>query len=171
MNSNQLSNNEYSDFFSTYIKELNSIDLIEGLEISLHSFIRFVQEIPMDKFDFRYAEEKWTIKDIIQHIIDTERIFSYRALRISRNDPTSLPGFDENNFVDNTDANSRSIKNLLEEFSAVRYSTLYLFKSFSNEQLLRLGNVSKNKISVRALGFLVIGHQNHHQKIFSERYL
>ncbi|PWA04722.1 DinB family protein [Flavobacterium psychrotolerans] len=171
MNSNQLPENEYSSFNATYIKELDNVSLIEELEICLHDFIRFVQNIPMDKFDYRYAEGKWTIKEIIQHIIDAERVFSYRALRISRNDKTPLPGFDENSYVDNTNANARNLQNLLTELAAVRQSTLFLFKSFSEEQLLRMGTASDNVISVRALGFLVIGHQKHHQRIFKERYL
>jgi uncharacterized damage-inducible protein DinB len=171
MNSNQLPINEYSEFNATYIKALNNVNLIEELEISLHDFIKFVQNIPMDKFDYRYAEGKWTIKDIIQHIIDAERIFAYRALRISRKDQTPLPGFEENDYVDNTNAISRSIQELLTEFSAVRHSNLLLFKSFSEEQLTRLGTSSNHTISVRALGFLIIGHQKHHQKVFQERYL
>jgi uncharacterized damage-inducible protein DinB len=171
MNSNQLPVNEYSEFNATYIKALDNVNLIEELEISLHDFIKFVQNIPMDKFDYRYAEGKWTIKDIIQHCIDTERIFAYRALRISRNDQTPLPGFEENDYVDNTNAISRSLQELLTEFSAVRHSNLLLFKSFSNEQLTRLGIASNHTISVRALGFLIIGHLKHHQRVFEERYL
>lgn len=171
MNSNQLPTNEYSSFNATYIHELEDVNLIEELEICLHDFIRFVQNIPMDKFDYRYSDEKWTIKDIIQHLIDTERIFSYRALRISRNDQTPLPGFEENNYVENTDANGRSIQELLSEFSAVRHSNLLLFKSFTEEQLKLIGTASNNLISVRAIGFLIIGHQKHHQRIFQERYL
>ena len=93
MKTDQLPVSEYSEFNATYIKAAGNLDMIEELEICLHDFIRFVQNIPMDKFDYRYAEGKWTIKDIIQHIIDTERIFAYRALRISRNDKTPLPGY------------------------------------------------------------------------------
>jgi len=171
MNSNQLPENEYSQFNATYINALENVELLEELEISLHDFIRFVREIPMDKFDYRYAEGKWTIKDIIQHIIDAERIFAYRALRISRNDQTPLPGFEENDYVENTNANGRSIQELLTEFSAVRHSNLLLFKSFSEEQLIRMGISSNHPISVRALGFLIIGHQKHHQRVFQERYL
>lgn len=171
MNSNQLPVNEYSNFNATYIKAAANVELIEELEICLHEFIRFVQNIPMDKFDYRYAEGKWTIKDIIQHVIDTERIFAYRALRISRNDTTPLPGFEENDYVENTKANERGIQDLLAEFSAVRYSTLFLFKSFSEEQLKRMGTASGTAISVRAIGFIIIGHQKHHQHIFQERYL
>lgn len=171
MNSNQLPTNEYASFYAPYINALRNVVLLEELEICLHDFIRFVQNIPMDKFDYRYAEGKWTIKDIIQHIIDAERIFAYRALRISRNDKTPLSGFEENDYVDNTNANDRSIQDLLTEFSAVRQSTLFLFKSFSEEQLKRMGIASNAAVSVRAIGFIIIGHLKHHQKVFEERYL
>jgi uncharacterized damage-inducible protein DinB len=171
MESNQLPVHEYAAFYSPYINALGNVDLIEELEICLHDLIKFVQNIPMDKFDFRYAEGKWTIKDIIQHLIDAERVFSYRALRISRNDKTPLPGFEENDYVDNTNANARSIQDLLTEFSALRHSTLLLFKSFSEEQLKRMGIASNADVSVRAIGFIIIGHQKHHQKVFQERYL
>nr|WP_315158506.1 DinB family protein [uncultured Flavobacterium sp.] len=171
MNSNELPVNEYSKFNATYIQAIENVELFEELEISLHSFIKFVQNIPMDKFDYSYAEGKWTIKEIIQHVIDTERIFAYRALRISRNDKTPLPGFEENYYAVNTDAKSRSIQDLLTEFSAVRHSNLLMFKSFSDEQLTRIGTASENTISVRAIGFILIGHQKHHQKVFEERYL
>ena len=166
-----ISKNEYAAFYATYMEEAGDEDLYEDLEISLHSFIRFVQNIPMDKFDYRYADGKWTIKEIIQHVIDTERVFSYRALRISRNDKTPLPGFDENQFSENTNANDRHLQSLLTELSIVRQGTLALFKSFSNEQLKRIGIASNNEISVRALGFIIIGHQKHHQKVFEEKYL
>jgi uncharacterized damage-inducible protein DinB len=162
---------EYSGPFANYIQEAGEINLIEELEISLHDFIKFVQNIPLDKFDYRYAEGKWTIKDIIQHLIDSERVFAYRALRFSRNDKTPLPGFEENDYVDNTDANGRSIQELLTELSAVRHSTLLFYKSLSEEQLKRIGTASTHQLSARALGYVIIGHQKHHQKVFEERYL
>lgn len=171
MKASQLPVNEYSKYSAAYINAAMDAELLEELEISLHEFIRFVQNLPMDKFDYRYAEGKWTIKEIIQHIMDTERIMAYRALRISRYDQTPLPGFDENAYVDNTNANSRGLQEILTEFSAVRYSTLLLFKSFSDEQMKRMGIASGNDVSVRALGFIIIGHQKHHQKVFQERYL
>ncbi len=171
MRATELLDNEYAGNFGTYVKAAGDGILIEELEISLHNFIKFVQDIPMDKFDYRYAEGKWTIKDIIQHVIDTERIFAYRALRFSRNDKTPLPSFEENDYANNTDANSRSIQDLLTEFSAVRHSTLLFYKSLSDEQLKRIGTASNLQISVRALGFVMIGHQKHHQKVFVERYL
>ena len=171
MKTSQLVENEYPVYCETYFKAAGEVVLIEELEICLHDFIRFVQNLPMDKFDYRYAEGKWTIKEIIQHITDTERILAYRALRISRNDSTPLPGFDENSYADNTSANTRSLQDLLTELSAVRHSNLLLFKSFSKEQLLRIGTASDQPISVRAIGFMLIGHQKHHQKVFAELYL
>ncbi len=171
MNSNNLPVTEYASYFQKYIGALNDVHLIEELEISVHDFIKFVQNIPMDKFDYRYAEGKWTIKDIIQHLIDSERIFAYRALRISRNDKTPLPGFEENDYADNANANKRSIQDLLTEMAVVRQATLSLFKSLNEEELKRTGTMSGKEISVRALGFLVIGHQKHHHKVFQEKYL
>lgn len=171
MNSDQLLETEYSGPFANYVREAGAVNLIEELEISLHDFIRFVQNIPLDKFDYRYAEGKWTIKDIIQHLIDSERVFTYRALRFSRNDKTVLPGFEENDYVNNTAANKRSIQELLTELSALRHSTLLFYKSLSEEQLKRVGTASSHQISAAALGFVIIGHQKHHQKVFEERYL
>lgn len=171
MKSNQLPINEYATFYKSYIQALEDVELIEELEICLHDFIRFVQNIPMDKFDYRYANGKWTIKEIIQHLIDSERVFSYRALRISRNDKTPLPGFDENDYVANSNGNTRNLQSLLTELAVVRQATLSLFNSFTQEQLTRIGITNNSEVSVRAIGFIIIGHQKHHQKIFSERYL
>lgn len=171
MNSNELSKNEYPVFYSAYIDSLENVNLIEELEICLHDFIRFVQNIPMDKFDYRYAEGKWTIKEIIQHLIDTERIFSYRALRISRNDQTPLPGFEEKSYIENTNANVRGLQDLLTELATARQSTLQLFKSMSQVQLQLTGIAVNTTVSVRAIGFMIIGHQKHHQNTFKEFYL
>ena len=172
MKPSQLQSTEYASYYGNYIAQVtDEYTLIEELEISLHRFIKFVQDIPMDKFDYRYAEGKWTIKDIIQHIIDAERIFSYRALRFARNDKAELPGFEENEYVEEANGNQRSIMELLTELSSVRHATLLLFKSFNEEQVCRVGIASNNPMSVRAIGFVIIGHQNHHQKIFEERYL
>ena len=172
MKSNQVKTSEYASYYGTFIENVsNEYTLLEELEISVHRLIKFVQNIPMDKFDYRYAEGKWTIKDILQHLIDTERIFAYRALRFSRNDTTPLSSFDENNYVVFANANKRSIQDLLTELAVVRQATLSLFKTFSEEELLRIGIASNHPMSVRALGFVIIGHQNHHQRVFEERYL
>jgi uncharacterized damage-inducible protein DinB len=172
MKCSQLLSTEYALYYQNYLALVSDeYTLIEELEISLHRFIKFVQDIPMDKFDYRYQEGKWTIKDIIQHLIDAERIFSYRALCFSRNDTTELPGFEENDYVDNAHANNRSIMELLTELSAVRHSTLCLFKSFDEAALMRIGVACNASMSVRAIGFVIIAHQNHHQKVFVDRYL
>jgi uncharacterized damage-inducible protein DinB len=172
MKPSQLHPDEFAGHFATYINQVSDeYTLTEELEISVHRLIKFVQDIPMDKFDYRYAEGKWTIKDIILHLIDAERIFTYRALRFARNDKTALPGFDENDYVDEAHAGKRSLQDLLTELLIVRQGTLAMFKSFSEEELLRKGTASNNPMSVRALGFTIIGHQNHHQRVFQERYL
>jgi uncharacterized damage-inducible protein DinB len=172
MKSNQVSASEYATYYASYINAVSDeYTLIEELEISVHRLIKFVQNIPMDKFDYRYAEGKWTIKDILQHLIDAERIFAYRALRFARNDKTQLASFEENDYIVEANANKRSLQDLLTELAVVRQATLSLFKTFSEEELLRSGIASNNPMSVRALGFVIIGHQNHHQRIFQERYL
>jgi uncharacterized damage-inducible protein DinB len=133
--------------------------------------VSFISNIPIEKLEYRYAEGKWTIKDLLLHLIDAERIFAYRALRIGRGDKTPLAGFEENGYVINANANSRSEESLLKEFELVRKSTLELFKNFTDEQLAYLGTSSDSIISVRAIGFIISGHQNHHIKIIQERYL
>ena len=168
----QVHSGEYAPFYANYIAQISDeYTLMEELEISVHRLVKFVQDIPMDKYDYRYAEGKWTIKDILQHLIDAERIFAYRALRFARNDKAELPGFEENDYADAANGDKRSIMDLLTELAVVRQATLSLFKTFQDEQLLRSGIASKNNMSVRALGFVIIGHQNHHQRIFQERYL
>ncbi|WP_293871710.1 DinB family protein [Flavobacterium sp.] len=172
MRPSQLQQEEYDTYFGNYISQVsNEYTLVEELEISVHRLVKFVQNIPLDKFDYRYDEGKWTIKDIIQHLIDAERIFAYRALRFARNDKTALSSFDENDYVVHANANKRSIQDLLTELLIVRQSSIALFKSFNEVESLRIGIASDNPISVRALGFVIIGHQNHHQRVFEERYL
>ena len=171
MKVSELNSEEYASAYAPYVEKVADVDLLEELEISVHRLIRFVQDIPMDKFDYRYAEGKWTIKDILQHLIDAERIFGYRALRFARSDKSPLSSFNENAYVDIAHANKRSIQDLLTELAVVRQSTLSLFKSLTHEELLRMGIASNNQMSVRALGFVIIGHQNHHQNVFQERYL
>lgn len=171
MNSSTLQLTEYAPYYSPYIKALGDVNLIEELENSMQNFEEFLTQFPSEKHEFRYAEGKWTIKDIVQHLIDAERVFAYRSLRFARKDKTPLPGFDENEYVDATVANKRTLTDLLQEYKAVRLSTLYLFKSFSDEELMYSGIASNYSFTVRAIGFIAIGHQKHHQRIIVERYL
>lgn len=171
MKISQLTNTEFAPFYAPYVSKVADGDLLEELEISVHDLVRFVQNIPMDKYDYRYAEGKWTIKDILQHLMDSERIFAYRALRIARNDKTLLPGFEENEYANIAGGNNRSIRDLLTELAIVRQATIHLFKTFDADALIRTGTASGFSVSVRALGVIIIGHQKHHQQIFEERYL
>jgi uncharacterized damage-inducible protein DinB len=167
-----LKTTEYASHYSTYLAEVSTdYSLLEELEISLHRFIRFAQEIPMDKHEYQYAPGKWTSKDIIQHLIDCERIFAFRALSFARRDVNSFPSFDEDSYAQVAKGSDRTLMSLLTEYSAVRHSTILLFKTFTSEDLEQNGIASQNRMSVRALGFVIIGHQNHHQKVFEERYL
>lgn len=172
MHLSELTPTEYPPFYEPYFSQLDlTMGLFEELEASHHYFIKFVQDIPMDKHDYRYDTGKWTIKEIIQHLIDCERVFAYRALRFSRNDPSELSGFDVDKYVDNSAANHRHLKDLLMEFSLIRHATLALFKSLTQEALSRIGTANGFEMSVRALGFMILAHQEHHKKVFAERYL
>lgn len=168
-----LQKNEYSPYFDQYIQliPVQNSSIIECLERSQIDFDTILRNISIDKQDYAYAIDKWTLKELIQHIIDTERIFCYRALCFARNDKSSLPGFDHDLFVVNGNANQLNYFDLLDEMSTLRKSTIQLFTSFSDEVLLRSGIASENEISVRALGYLFSGHQMHHLNIVRERYI
>ncbi|WP_438978116.1 DinB family protein [Polaribacter sp.] len=165
--------NEYAAYYAMYINpiEKNGNSIIENLKDSQTKFDELFRQLPVDKQDFAYAEGKWTTKELIQHIIDTERVFCYRALCFARNGKTPLPGFDQDLFVSNDNANDRNFIDLLEEMQTLRNSTIQLYKSFTEEALQRIGNASGNDMSVRALGYLFSGHQLHHLKVYKERYL
>lgn len=168
----EFNENEFAPFYANYIAKANNhLSIIDGLIQQSILVIEFFNSIPSNKLNFRYSEEKWTIKDVFLHLIDTERIFSYRALRIARNDKTDLPGFEENDYVIEALAGERSISSLIEEYKMVRNSTICLFKSFSSEQMKRLGIASNSSVSVRAIGIIIQGHEKHHLDIIKERYL
>ncbi len=171
MTTSDLNNNEYLPYFKGYIDHAKGLELLPGLQVSAEAALNFFQSISLDKLNYRYAEGKWTIKEVISHLIDCERVFCYRALRFSRNDKTVLAGFDENDYVDWSNANDRTIDDLLEEYSSVRKATITLFKSFTEGSLLNKGVAGSGEVSVRALGFLVIGHEKHHINVVKERYL
>lgn len=164
---------EYAPYFERYMQlsVLKNKTIIESLESAQDEFDSVLRNLPDKKHSFSYATGKWTLKELIQHVIDTERVFCYRALSFARNDQTALPGFDQDVFVDNDTANERDYYDLLDEMKVLRKSSTQLFKSFSKEALLRIGVASNNKMSVRALGYLFSGHQIHHINIVKERYL
>ncbi len=166
------SKEEYPERFQEEINLVHYSELISGLEQSHQTTLTFLHTIPKEKLLFSYSEGKWTIKELWQHVMDTERILSYRALCYSRKEIKSLPGFDENEYAVNSKANFREWNAQLEEYSHLRFSTISLFKSFDKEMLSQIGFAGKStKISTRAVGFLVLGHEIHHSKIINERYL
>lgn len=172
MTISQVNTTEYSSFYANYLNQVSkNTTIVEELELSLEQLIQFVALIPSEKVEFRYAEGKWTLKDILQHLIDTERIFAYRALRIARKDQTPLPGFEENDYVEAAHANQRKLADLVEEFKIVRQSTIHLFKTFTEVSIAFMGTASEKPVSVRAIGYIISGHQKHHLQIFNERYL
>lgn len=163
---------EYPVFFKTYMELIpENGDLLDQLENSLELFEQLLYEVEESKQEFRYGPGKWTIKEVVQHIIDVERIFVYRALRFSRNDQTVLRGFDENNYVSQYGINSRDYVDLLDEFCLLRRATILMFKDFDEEILERRGQVDGASLSVRALGYICSGHILHHLKVIKERYL
>ena len=166
-----LSSNEYHSYFKTYLDKVNDLPLLDSLVNGKLETINFFKNIPTSKLEYRYEESKWTIKQILIHIIDTERVFNYRALQFARSDNSNLEGFDENEFVRNADLNTRTIDSILEEYSIVRDASIVLFKNFSEDSLKRIGKASNNPLSVRAAGFLICGHETHHKEVIGERYL
>ena len=159
------------DFFTTYTNAVNEKDLQEALQANTRRFRKLLKRIPHKKINYAYAEGKWTIKELLQHIIDAERVFVYRALTFARQDPAQLPGFDENNWAITAKAPKRKWPELIDEFKALRASTELFFASLDDNQLLQTGTASNKVISVAALGFVCAGHVAHHIRIIRERYL
>lgn len=162
---------EYFSYYDTYVSKVPGNDLLSALLENRDTFSSFIKSIPADKLDYRYTENKWTVKEVIVHLTDAERIFAYRALRFARNDKTGLSGFDENDYVPQSNAASQTAESLLEEFHSVRHASITLFKSFTPEMSLRNGHANGKEISVRALGYIIVGHTTHHMQTIHERYL
>ncbi len=167
----ELTSSEYNPFYHTYIMALGNVELVEELNKGKEVLLSLFQDIPEEKLNYAYAEGKWSLAEALVHTIDTERIFQYRALCFARNDKTLLPGFDQDAYVPYSNAANRSKNSLIAEYKAVRDSTISLFNSFDDKAIKRVGIASGSKMSVRALGFIISGHQAHHVRIIKERYL
>lgn len=157
-------------FYQKYVESVEGEELIPALINSGNLTIDMIKSIPETSGDYRYAEGKWSIKEVLIHMIDAERIFAYRALRFGRNDKTELPGFEENDYAVASNAGARKLYKILEEFNNVRAATIDLFSSFSDEALARTGSANGAEMSVNAIGFVIVGHETHHRKVLSERY-
>ncbi|HUH17617.1 DinB family protein [Albibacterium sp.] len=167
---NPLKSDEYPVSWEQYIEVVNK-DPKEVLKTQLNSFPEFLTSIPPEKAEYSYAEGKWTIKEVIGHVIDTERIMAYRALCFARNDTQSLPGYDDELFVQNAHFNDYSLEHYAEEFTLLRKSNILLIESFNATELLRSGLANERLVSVRALIYMIAGHLAHHRNIIQDRYL
>jgi len=163
---------EYPAYADMYIKGLpDDGRILEHLKDQIKKTRQFVHDIPAEKWDYIYAPGKWTIKEVLVHIVDDERIYAYRALRFGRGDATPLPGFEQNDYVPYSKANDRTVKSIIKEYESVRKATLTLFRSFSEEDLHRKGTANNNVYSVRGLLYHLAGHELHHLNILKEKYL
>jgi len=163
---------EYPPYAIMYIGLLPDDGLLlTHLRNNLIATKKLVLSLPGEKLSYRYAKNKWTIKEILVHILDDERIYAYRALRFARNDKTELPGFEQDDYALYSRANERDIENILEEYEAVRDSTIALFNGLPEDSFLRVGTANNNKVTVRALAYHIAGHELHHINIIKEKYL
>ena len=172
MKKQDLNNTEYNDYIAIYIDKIDDqTELISGYKDDKKMIIDFFTSIPKEKLAYRYLPEKWSIKEVFQHMIDSERIFMYRLLRIARNDKTALAGFDQNIFIKPSGADEKSLDTLLIEFETTRMYSLNILESLSDVNLKNMGIVSDAPISARACAFLLLGHSIWHVDILKERYL
>lgn len=163
--------NEHPSYYTYYINLVNSEHGVKALENQIIEMQQFIGTVPVEMEDYKYAEGKWTIKEVLGHICDVERILGYRALCISRGEEKELPGFDEDQYVLNGNFNKRSLYDLAHEFSIARESNIVMFKNFSDYELNKMGKANNNIMSVRAILFMIAGHEKHHINIIKERYL
>jgi hypothetical protein len=161
---------EYAAYYDKYVSIVSGDDIANVLETQrLQTMQLFAGRSERDG-NFRYAADKWTVKEVLGHVNDTERIFTYRALRIARGDQTPLSGFEQDDYVRSAGSNERPLANLVEEFAHIRSASLALFRSFGKDEWVRRGTASNNGVTVRALAFITAGHELHHRRILEERY-
>lgn len=163
--------NEHPTYYKRYIDLISSDDILKVLDEQIIHLQELISKISQEKENFRYAEGKWTPKEVLGHILDTERIMAYRALRFARKDKTPLAGFDENNYVEHADFNEIKIHDLAHSFSLIRKSNIELFKYFDEETLNEMGNANGNEVSVRSILFMIAGHTVHHINVIKTKYL
>ena len=162
---------EHQPYFARYLALVPEGDILATLSAQNQETLSLLRGLPEAKGDFRYAPEKWSIKELVGHVTDTERIFANRALRFARNDATPLPGFEENDYIANSSFGLYSLADLADGLESVRRSTLYLFKHMTAEASLRRGKANNAEVSVRSLAYLIAGHERHHLNILRTRYL
>lgn len=168
---NQQTTNKYTSYFDKYIDLVEEKDVLKAIKNSTKTLKKIVESIDEKKANYAYQQNKWTIKELLVHLLDTERVFAYRILAISRGEQAELPSFDEDNYVLFSNATNRSFKSIKKELLVVRKSTILLFKSLTPEMLERKGIAGGNEVSVYYLGCIIAGHQAHHINVLKTKYL
>jgi hypothetical protein len=165
--------NEYNPFYEGYIQlaSAGNQPILKRLKSQLNAIDDFLADIPANKHDYAYADGKWTVKQVISHLIDTERVMTYRAMRIARNDQTDLPGYDQDAIVANTDIDKYSYEDLVDELVMLRQANLFFFKCLTDDDMRKKGTANGHVVSAGALLFIIYGHIEHHFNILKEKYL
>lgn len=171
MNVKRPAENEYAPYYHTYISKVEGDHVIQILKDRKETFIEFMKTLPEDKWLYKYGADKWTIKEAIMHIIDTERVFAYRAMRSARNDQTPMVGFDQDKYVPNSNANNRSVTSIIQEYSLQRDANIAMLENITEEMASHLSEASGLPVTARSLAFMIAGHEIHHHQIIEERYL
>lgn len=171
LSGNDLTPDEYGEFYSRYIKKSRGENLLTRFKNGYKILTEILQPLDEEQALFRYAKDKWTIKETIGHMIDTERIMAFRALTFARGDAHPLPGFDQDDYVRAANFNEKPLDDLMQQYRGVRSSSLQLFSSFTDDMLMARGTASNCEFTVRALGFIIAGHELHHIEILKEKYL
>jgi hypothetical protein len=161
---------EHNPYYTRYINLVPEGDLMAQLERTGRETAKLLRGVSPKKSQFRYAPDKWSVREVLGHLIDAERVFTYRALTFARADATALPAFDENAWAKSSNAGDRPLGDIVNEFEAVRGATVTMFRGFTEEQFTRSGTANNSPISVRALAYIIAGHERHHVKILRERY-
>lgn len=162
---------EYNAYYGRYISLVPDGPIVERLRDQIQETLGILRSLPEARGDHRYAPGKWSIKEMIGHVADAERVFSYRALRIGRGDETPLPGFEQDDYVKNGRFEARTLRHLVDELETVRKGTVLLLEGLEDAAMMRLGTASGFPVSVRALAYITAGHELHHRAVLRERYL
>lgn len=158
-------------YYHHYIAKVQDGNIVDILKKNHEATQEIIQNIPTEKADYRYAQGKWSVKEVLLHLVDVERVMAYRALRFARNDKTDIPGFDHDNYVPNSNAEHRTLADIAAEFQAVRNATIEQFKHYTPDVMDRVGTANNGVCSVRGLAYIIAGHELHHRGILNERYL
>ncbi len=166
----KLKPDEYGEFYKDYISLVDKPNVIQSLISQGQKVYTIIRQLSEDEANYRYEDDKWSVKEIIGHLVDTERIMAYRALCISRGEQTALPGYNHESYVEKGEFDQRSLQSLSAEYDAQRNANISMFSSFTKEQILRKGTANNVTVSVRALAFIIAGHEKHHINILEEKY-